>query len=194
MNKLIVPISAGVSAILCAGVVTAFARGQDDTAPGQVLQPITVGQLAGETSTTIPGGASLAPENATTGNSAPATGQSLTYSAGEAGTATFWVEGRSISLEDVTTNGGWTYRIDDEERDEVELDFISGTTRLRMNAEIEDGQLRVRLTDRTNTSGDDDDDDDEWDDDDDSDSDHDDDHGGDDDDWEDDDDDRDDDD
>lgn len=181
MNRIIVPITAGVSAVICAVVVTLFARGQglgNSSAAAADLSPIAIitatprEQQAQDASAVASASSTSIPQSSSTTISQPSSGELRTYSAGDGGTATFGFDGKTVTLESANPNAGWEVFIDDEGPREIELDFISGSRRLRLNAEVEDGALRVRLEERKTSNDDsdrsDDDDSDSSDDDDDS--------------------------
>lgn len=182
MNRIIVPITAAVSAVICAAIVTLFARGQGlggssaaaDLSPMAVITataPLDV-VSAQASSTASPSSSSSSGSQATTSVSQPASGELRTYSAGDGGTATFRFDGRTVSLESANPNAGWDTFVDSQGPREIELDFVSGSRTLRMNAEVDDGALRVRLEERKSSDGNsgrsDDDDSDSSEDDDDS--------------------------
>lgn len=145
MNKLIIPVSAGISAILCAGVVTAFARTQDDS-PASSLPPVILQSDA--TGTPLPGqgtgriddnpgrssgdtnqGATPTPADPNNPSPANAVGNgtatptsatnradgTFTYAVDNAGTVTIRRAGRVLTIENVSPAPGWSYRIDDED-------------------------------------------------------------------------------
>lgn len=160
MNRIIVPITAAVSAVICAAIVTLFARGQGlgGSSAAADLSPIAVftatapqdAVSAQASSTSSPSSSSGA--QATTPVSQPVSGELRTYSASDGGSATFRFDGRTVSLESANPNPGWDTFVDSQGPREIELDFVSGTRELRLNAEVEDGALRVRLEERTSSN------------------------------------------
>jgi hypothetical protein len=78
-----------------------------------------------------------------------ATPGTTTFAVEDAGTVTVNLEGGAIELIDLTAADGWAASIDRETPTEIEIDFISASRRLRFNAEVEDGQIRTRLEERT---------------------------------------------
>ncbi len=72
-------------------------------------------------------------------------------SAGDAGEVVLSV-GAELDVLDVRTAAGWTPEIEIPSGREVEVDFRSGDRRIQFNAELEDGEVRVRLRDRLGES------------------------------------------
>jgi hypothetical protein len=117
------------------------------------------------TTTAAPASSTTSPASApTTGAPAPA-GPAVTpttgapdvrvVSAGDAGSITVAIVGRSLELRSVDPADGWTARVDDLEADEVEVRFTRDTRRVDLKVELEDGALRVRLEARTDDPDDD---------------------------------------
>ena len=104
-----------------------------------------------------------------------ADGAVVSYLASTAGSVTVRRDGNTLVIEDVSPAAGWTVEIEDASGREVEVDFRRGNQRVKFDAEIEDGGIRVRVESRFGGSDSDDDDDDDRDDDDDDDDDRDDD-------------------
>ena len=78
------------------------------------------------------------------GAAAPADGiHSL--DAGGAGTVIYAVEGGSLRLVTATPASGWAVEVEQGTGREIEIDFRSGTRRVQVNVEIEDGQVRERV-------------------------------------------------
>ncbi len=75
---------------------------------------------------------------------APAGGDTRTVNAG-AGTVTYRVDNGSLTLVSATPNAGWVVEVEQSAGREVELDFRSGTRRVQVNLEFEDGQVRERV-------------------------------------------------
>lgn len=70
-------------------------------------------------------------------------GRYLVY---EAGSAVVTREGDRLVLGEVQAAEGWTARVDDEEADEVEIDFRrDGTDVLDLEVEIDDGRVEVQI-------------------------------------------------
>ena len=56
------------------------------------------------------------------------------------------IDGRQLELVDVRDAAGWTHRIDDEQRDEIEIDFRHDDGRdVELELELEDGRLKVEV-------------------------------------------------
>lgn len=70
-----------------------------------------------------------------------------TVEAGEAGEVDVRIiDGRQLELAEVRDAAGWTHRIDDEERDEIEIDFRRDDGRnVELEVELEDGRLKVQV-------------------------------------------------
>jgi hypothetical protein len=67
----------------------------------------------------------------------------------DAGTVTITLDGGTLELVDLAAADGWAASIDSETPTEIEIDFVSADRHLRFNAEVEDGQIRTRLEERT---------------------------------------------
>src|SRR5688500_16396729 len=65
-----------------------------------------------------------------------------------AGTVTVALEGAVLRVVDVRTNAGWTNNVERGLDREVEVTFRRGNERVDFNAELEDGQVRIRISDR----------------------------------------------
>jgi hypothetical protein len=86
------------------------------------------------TSTTAGGG---------NGNVAPDDVRSL--DAAGAGTVVYAIEGGNLRLVTATPAGGWAVEVEQGSGREIELDFRSGSQRVQVNVELEDGQVRERV-------------------------------------------------
>jgi len=62
-----------------------------------------------------------------------------------AGTVIYAVEGGSLRLVSATPASGWRVEVEQATGPEIELDFRSGTQRVQVNVELEDGQVRERV-------------------------------------------------
>ena len=80
----------------------------------------------------------------TAGSATPADGVRSLDAAG-AGTVIYAVDGGSLRLVAATPTSGWAVEVEQSAGREVELDFRSGTRRVQVNLEIEDGQVRERV-------------------------------------------------
>jgi hypothetical protein len=78
-----------------------------------------------------------------------ADGATQTFSAGAAGTVTINRSGLTLTVVATTVNPGWTREIERGAGPEVEVVFTNGTTRIDLEAEFEDGEVRVRIRERT---------------------------------------------
>ena len=90
------------------------------------------------TSTTIGG------STPTVADSGPSTAVRSIDAAG-AGTVLVAVEGGSLRLVAATPTAGWRVEVEQGAGREVEVDFRSGTKRVQVNVELEDGQVRERV-------------------------------------------------
>lgn len=90
---------------------------------------------------TTPGSNATASETATAG-------AETTYQVGEAGTVTLINDGTQLDVASVQQNEGWQIEIEVATGREVEVDFRNGTRRIQFNAELEDGEIRVRARER----------------------------------------------
>ena len=75
---------------------------------------------------------------------APADGIHSLDAAG-AGTVIYAVEGGSLRLVTATPASGWAVEVEQSAGRELELDFRSGTHRVQVSIEIEDGEVRERV-------------------------------------------------
>ena len=80
------------------------------------------------------------------GESAPV--GSSTHAVLDAGSVTVAVDGLSVSVVSADPNPGWTAEIETDEPGEAQVNFRNGAARVDFRAEIEDGQLRIRIRDR----------------------------------------------
>ena len=80
------------------------------------------------------------------------TGDQTTYEVGAAGTVTLSNDGSTLSVISVNQAPGWVIEIEVASGREVEVDFRNGDTLIQFNAELEDGEVRVRARERTTTS------------------------------------------
>ena len=78
-----------------------------------------------------------------------AVGEQATLDAAEIGTVTIERTEAGVSLVDaVAVDDTWTVTVEDDEVDEVHVRFRNGDTRVDLGAELEDGQVRVRVRTR----------------------------------------------
>lgn len=60
--------------------------------------------------------------------------------------------GLELEIVAVEANAGWTHEVEVAKGREVEADFRSADRRIQFNAELEDGQIRVRVRERTGST------------------------------------------
>jgi hypothetical protein len=70
-----------------------------------------------------------------------------------AGTVLVAVEGGSLRIVAATPSSGWRVEVEQATGREVEVDFRSGTKRVQVNVEIEDGEVRERVRVRDDADG-----------------------------------------
>lgn len=70
-----------------------------------------------------------------------------------AGTVLVAVEGGSLRLVAATPTSGWRVEVEQAAGREVEVDFRSGSKRVQVNVELEDGQVRERVRVRDDADG-----------------------------------------
>jgi hypothetical protein len=136
-----------------------FLLASHDDGPGDISGPCDEAEHAADprcarggpgttrTSTTTPGGASTT-STTTAGaavGTAPAGAETRTVDAAAAGTVTYAVDGASLTLLDATPVAGWSVEVEQAVGREIEVDFRSGTQRVQVNVELEDGQVRERV-------------------------------------------------
>jgi hypothetical protein len=84
----------------------------------------------------------------TAGGTAAPTGEVRTVSAGDAGSIMVAVDGTSLQLLTAAPNSGWQVEVEHASGREVEVTFRSGSVRVDVNVEFEDGQVRERVRTR----------------------------------------------
>ncbi|MEZ4503704.1 MAG: hypothetical protein R3C39_13845 [Dehalococcoidia bacterium] len=85
--------------------------------------------------------------------SAQAPGTTVTYDAAVAGTVAVARSGDTLTIAGTFTNAGWTVEVETATGREVEADFRNGGQRVKFNAELEDGEVRIRVeTEGTSSS------------------------------------------
>jgi hypothetical protein len=112
-----------------------------------VLTAVGIGAAAvpGATTTT-----STSAPAATSTSAAPGGGNNaVVYQIEDAGTVTVGNSGSALTVVSADPADGWTVEIEAATGVEVEVDFRNGTRRVQFNAELEDGQVRVRVRERT---------------------------------------------
>ena len=71
----------------------------------------------------------------------------------DAGEVVLADDGGVLEVVDVSTQPGWTAEIEVAAGVEVEIDFRSGSRRVQFNAELEAGEVRVRIRERLDGGG-----------------------------------------
>lgn len=77
-------------------------------------------------------------------SSAP-TSDVRTFAAADAGTVTYSVDGTTLTLIDAAPASGWRVEVEQAGGLEIDLDFRSGTRRVQVDVELEDGSVRERV-------------------------------------------------
>ena len=110
--------------------------------------PTTGGTVDDSTTSTTVG------DSSTSTTAAPAADVRAIDAAG-AGTVLVAVEDGSLRLVAATPSSGWQVEVEQAAGREIEVDFRSGTRRVQVNVEFEDGQVRerVRVRDDADNSG-----------------------------------------
>jgi hypothetical protein len=54
-------------------------------------------------------------------------------------------DGGRLEIVSVDPSSGWDYRITEEKRDEVEIDFTRGNEKIEFEAELEDGRIETKV-------------------------------------------------
>lgn len=110
--------------------------------------PTTGGTVDDSTTSTTVG------DGSTSTTAAPAADVRAIDAAG-AGTVLVAVEDGSLRLVAATPSSGWQVEVEQAAGREIEVDFRSGTRRVQVNVEFEDGQVRerVRVRDDADNSG-----------------------------------------
>jgi hypothetical protein len=67
------------------------------------------------------------------------------YQVFDAGSAVVTFADGRLTLESVTPAEGWTHRVDDQEPDEVEIEFQRAAEELDLELEVDDGRLEVTI-------------------------------------------------
>ena len=118
------------------------------------LAVLTVGLLAGLMAIGTANALVLdtTPGSETTMSETATAGLESTYEVGDAGTVTLTNDGSQLEIVSVQQSEGWQIEIEAATGREVEVDFRSGTRRIQFNAELEDGEIRVRARERVVTA------------------------------------------
>lgn len=67
------------------------------------------------------------------------------YQVFDAGSAVVTFADGRLTLESVTPAEGWTHQVDDQEPDEVEIEFRRDAEELDLELEVDDGRLEVKI-------------------------------------------------
>ncbi|MDF1595821.1 MAG: hypothetical protein P1T08_06970 [Acidimicrobiia bacterium] len=94
------------------------------------------------TSTSMPDGSS---STSTTLPSAGGDAVTVTYDAGGGGTVTIARKGSNLSIVATNPAAGWSHEVEVASGLQVEADFRNGGRRIQFDAEIEDGEVRIRI-------------------------------------------------
>jgi hypothetical protein len=70
----------------------------------------------------------------------------------DAGSVALTVNGAELQVAAVETNPGWTHEVEVSAGREVEVDFHRVDRRINFNAELEDGEIRVKIRERTGST------------------------------------------
>ena len=71
----------------------------------------------------------------------------------DAGMVTIAQAGAALEIVSVDVAAGWDHEVEIASGREVEVDFRKGTRRIQFDAELEDGQIRVRVRERVQAGG-----------------------------------------
>lgn len=114
----------------------------------------TTGGNGGSTSSTVDdrGTSTTIGDSTPTAPSGPAAAVRSIDAAG-AGTVLVAVDGGTLRLVAATPTAGWRVEVEQSSGREVEVDFRSGTKRVQVNVELEDGQVRERVRVRDDADG-----------------------------------------
>jgi hypothetical protein len=94
-----------------------------------------------------------APESTTT--TSAAAGDRATYDAGAAGSVSVVNDGGVLRFAAITPADGWRSEIEVPRGREIEVNFTDNGRRVDFNAELEDGQVRVRVRDSASQTSED---------------------------------------
>ena len=82
-----------------------------------------------------------------------ASGVTRSVDAAGTGAVTYTLSGSTLTLADTTPAAGWAVEVEQAAGREIEVDFRSGTRRVQVNVEFEDGQVRERVRVRDDADG-----------------------------------------
>ena len=139
--------------------------GEDTSGPCDEAEPAGDPECQGSPTTDDDGTSSTADDGSTSTTSTTFDDTSTTVDDGApaddirsldaagAGTVVYAVEGGTLRLVTATPTAGWRVEVEQGAGREVELDFRSGTRRVQVNLELEDGQVRERVRFRDDADG-----------------------------------------
>lgn len=67
------------------------------------------------------------------------------YTVGLAGTVEFAMANGGLNLVETTANDGWTYTVEEQESDDIEVDFRMGNVTWDLNVDLDDGEIDVEV-------------------------------------------------
>ena len=102
--------------------------------------------------TSAPDSSTPAPSSTETSVVDPAVVGATTYVVVDAGSVTIDYDGSTLSLLSADANASWTAFSEQTAGREIEVEFIRGDRRVKFNAELEDGGIRIRVRDETKDS------------------------------------------
>lgn len=122
-------------------------------APGDVSGPCDEPEHAGDPRCG-PVGTPTGPTGEPTPASPPATDGPRTVDAAGAGTVTYTFDGSTFTLISADPAPGWSVEVEQAAGAEIDVDFRSGTRRVQVDIEVDDGAVRerVRIRDRADDS------------------------------------------
>jgi hypothetical protein len=117
---------------------------------------ITVERSSTTTTTTTTAPPSTTPATITTTTTAEQPALRRSYAVGGAGTVTLIVRSGALAVESVVPGAGWSYEIEDQRTDELEITFRSGgEEEASFHASVDGGGLRVEIEPEDGESPDD---------------------------------------
>ena len=137
----------GLILLLAVFVLTACSDEEDDFPDAEGFQE------PNPTATLVPAGGDATTPDATTAPSVnddagPGdTGADNVFMAGEAGDVELAIDGDRLILVDVRPSDGWTHRVDEDDDDEIEIDFRDNGREVDFEAELDDGRLKIDVCD-----------------------------------------------
>ena len=118
-----------------------------DDGPGATSPTTGVDTTAATTDTSAPG-----PDRTTPGSTPPGASTATVDAAG-AGAVVYARAGNVLVVVRAAPAAGWTVDVEQGSGREIEVDFRSGTRRVQVNVEIEDGAVRERVRARDDATG-----------------------------------------